>query len=365
MRLAPRPPRIGWPPPLVPPRPQPYTRRPFPSERSVTVCVAAICENGRTIIGASDRMLTAGEITEFQSPERKVHVLTTSIVAMWSGDSDFVRGIFNPLKAEIDARVAAAPGEWLDVRETANLFQEQFNHARSALIEQEVLAPFGLTMASFRKSQRSMDPAFVQDLLEQVRSCPIPGISVMIVGIDRTGAHIYEFENIYSRGRVHCHDAIGFHAIGIGGWHARSQLMMAKYGPSRPLAETLFHVYAAKKRAEIAPGVGTLTDMFLFVPRPPAPSAYYVMAPEGKAKIHAIYERMASREGKAATAAIAATNEWIKSLTPAAPPQGQASGPIITGTGEVTLGGLSVTATGTVTPPGATGPTGPTGPQAS
>src|SRR5207249_5007921 len=39
----------------------------------VTVCIAALCqwENNQMIVGASDRMITAGDI-EFQPPQQKV-----------------------------------------------------------------------------------------------------------------------------------------------------------------------------------------------------------------------------------------------------------------------------------------------------
>jgi hypothetical protein len=51
----------------------------------MTICVAAICEDN-TIMGASDRMLTARDV-QFEPPQPKIIPLTKSIVTMISGDS--------------------------------------------------------------------------------------------------------------------------------------------------------------------------------------------------------------------------------------------------------------------------------------
>jgi len=53
----------------------------------MTVCIAAVCE-GNILIGASDRMLTSGDI-QFQPPTTKIYTFTTSINVMTSGDAGF------------------------------------------------------------------------------------------------------------------------------------------------------------------------------------------------------------------------------------------------------------------------------------
>lgn len=288
----------------------------------MTVCVAAICENGWNIIGASDRMITA--IAQFQSPERKVFALTTSIVAMWSGDSAFLRSILNDLRAEVSARVSTAPEKWLEVGEVAYMLQAHFNRARSRLIDQSVLSPFGLTTETFRKTHRQMDQTFALDIADRMRSYRAPDIAALIVGMDLWGAHIYEFENLYTAGDVHCHDATGFRAIGSGGWHAESQLMLDNYGPSRSLADALFLVYLAKKRAEVASGVGSMTDVFFYRPRSQAPPQYDTLVVEAKQKLDEIYVTLKASEQAAIAGALSATGTWLNSLQPPPPPAGQA-----------------------------------------
>jgi hypothetical protein len=56
---------------------------------------------------------------------------------------------------------------------------------------------------------------------------------------------------------------VGFGAIGMGAWHAKSRLMQNGYVNTVVYAQALSAAYAAKKSAEIAPGVGKHTDMHL------------------------------------------------------------------------------------------------------
>ena len=42
--------------------------------------------------------------------------------------------------------------------------------------------------------------------------------------------------------------------------------MFQGHTPASPMAETMLLAYVAKKRAEVAPGVGTETDIFFFGP---------------------------------------------------------------------------------------------------
>jgi hypothetical protein len=49
--------------------------------------------------------------------------------------------------------------------------------------------------------------------------------------------------------------------VGYGEWHSQSQFMFAGHAPWKNFPETFLLTYSAKKRAEVAPGVGAHTDM--------------------------------------------------------------------------------------------------------
>src|SRR5215207_7140862 len=64
-------------------------------------------------------------------------------------------------------------------------------------------------------------------------------------------------------GYLSCEDVVGFASVGSGSRHAESQMMLARHAWNADLDPTLLTTYLAKKRAEVAPGVGTETDMFM------------------------------------------------------------------------------------------------------
>jgi hypothetical protein len=269
-------------------------------------------------------MLTA--LTEFESPERKVFRLTSSVVVMWAGDAAFLRGILNRLGAEIDARGPDSP---LEVEEAADLFLAHYSKARTREIDQNVLAPFGLTTDSFRKVQRNMSKGLVTALASDIASYSPPRIEALIVGMDSRKAHIYGFDNSNrGAGTIRCHDSIGFHAIGAGDIQSDAQLTLARYGPSRPLADALFLVYLAKKRSEVAPGVGRHTDMFFFDKQAGTPGVYKILERDDKIQLDGFFDLVRSAEVNAVSNALRKTTEWHKARAPLPPPPSGPSGPI-------------------------------------
>jgi hypothetical protein len=69
----------------------------------VTVCIAARSEN--TIVGASDRMLTAGDIQFEPSAGTKIFGLSQSLFMMTAGDSAVQAEITQMVHAEVGGRI--------------------------------------------------------------------------------------------------------------------------------------------------------------------------------------------------------------------------------------------------------------------
>ncbi|OWK19543.1 hypothetical protein AJ88_39800 [Mesorhizobium amorphae CCBAU 01583] len=108
---------------------------------------------------------------------------------------------------------------------------------------------------------KEMSESFASEIKEQLQRFQGHDVEAIIVGSDGDVVHMYEVD---SRGTVNCMDDVQFHAIGAGAWHAKSQLMQAGYSrTSTTLANAMAQTYAAKRRAEIAPGVGKRTDMHI------------------------------------------------------------------------------------------------------
>lgn len=84
-------------------------------------------------------------------------------------------------------------------------------------------------------------------------------MELLVAGVDSAGAHIHSIHNPGGVDRQH--DFIGYTAIGSGGIHALQAMIGFRHSPTAALRETVFRVYAAKRRAEVAPGVGLDTDI--------------------------------------------------------------------------------------------------------
>lgn len=228
----------------------------------MTVCIAAKCKDGTepVIFCLSDRMVTAGDI-QFQPPAPKVILLTSSIAAMTSDEDAALHAeILQDLSQDISARVAKASDQWLDVEFAAELYLKHRNEAKRRRAERDILFPLGLTTDSFIAQQHSMADLFIRQVSADLVNYPLPSMSVIFCGVDTKGSHIY----LVHDNDLGCYDAIGFASIGIGARHANSQFMFQGHTPASPMAETLLLAYMAKKRAEVAPGVGTETDIFFF-----------------------------------------------------------------------------------------------------
>lgn len=238
----------------------------------MTICVAAIGENG-LVIAAADRMKTGGDI-EFEPRKTpnigvvwgsgaKIFPLTVSIVALTAGDSSLQVEILQHVFYEVHARIKAEPDNWWRVEEVANLYISHYDRIKRQRASSAILGPLGLDSATFLKQQAIMSSDLVASIARDLQNFDMPAVQTIFTGVDHNGSHIFVSTNCNAENvcQLSCSDNAGFAAIGSGSRHALSQFMLAGYHRQSPTSETMFQTYLAKKRAEIAPGVGQATDM--------------------------------------------------------------------------------------------------------
>lgn len=240
----------------------PIKKRRSDGRIAVTVCVAAICDVN-ILLGASDRMLTSGDV-EFEPQTPKIYAPTNSIAVMIAGDASLQYELLYGFYDWTNLRSKEKDPPWIPIADAAKEYRRIYQEIKSQRAATRVLGPLGLTMESFLQKQKEMAPEMVKELTGAIVNFEMPEFETIIAGNDGKGAHIY----LVTNNEVLCKDGIGFAAIGIGYWHANSQFMFAKHNRERPLPESLLLTYAAKKRAEVAPGVGEGTDMFTIGPQP-------------------------------------------------------------------------------------------------
>jgi 20S proteasome alpha/beta subunit len=215
-------------------------------------------EGTPAVIGASDRMLTSADIT-FEPPATKIYTLTNAIHVLIAGDATVHAEIYPKVAVRINKMISAKPSEWVKVEEAARIYGDETLQYRKRTSARLVLEPLGLTWDTFLSKQKDMSPDFLDDISSKILEMRADS-RVIVAGLDESGAHIWVVDGY---GKASCGDKAGFVAIGIGKRHAESEFMFDGHSPNSTFYETLLRIYAAKKRAEVAPGVGERTDMFI------------------------------------------------------------------------------------------------------
>ena len=225
----------------------------------VTVCIACLSnwyfgpgDLGRAAITVSDRQITAGDV-EYEPPQLKVSFNTKRTIIMIAGDYTIHTEALHQTNRIIAATSETDPANIAEIY-AGCIRDVKFRHAANIY-----LSPLGLKSDIF-SGQGDVSSDLLGSLADQVQRYGGPETSAIVVGADDFGTHIYLVDE---KSRVSCHDDVGFVAIGLGAWHAKSQLMRARYTSQSPFATALALAYAAKKQAEVAPGVGIETDMFV------------------------------------------------------------------------------------------------------
>lgn len=242
--------------------------RPEEWRPDVTVCLAAIAQWSApsavpgqpatitpVIVAISDRMYTFAEIREYEPLQTKVFDLAPAMRVLIAGDSaplvEICRRTQSAMQAQSVTRVEVA----------ADLLAQEYANLRNRQAERRVLAPFRLTIEDFLSSQQRLSPEFVDYITTQLSSGRYAGLDaeVIVTGVDETGAHIYV---VRDPGMAQCYDALGFAAIGSGAEYASATFMEYQYAPSTSdWRYTILLAYQAKRSAEVAPGVGNMTDI--------------------------------------------------------------------------------------------------------
>jgi 20S proteasome alpha/beta subunit len=214
--------------------------------RNMTICIGAICEENKVVVVA-DRMLTNQNLSiEFEHEKSKIIELSNNCVAVVAGSAIGPKEILEPVVSEYKS--VKTPTIYQIVQKIA----ENYRRFRLEKAESYIFIPRGLTLQYFYANQNGLNEALVRGLDTALERFDLQ-IEIMIVGVDNTGGHIYLITN---PGNVDCLDTIGWCSIGSGSPHADNSLIASGYHPNVPLKKALYLLYEAKKRAEVAPGVG-------------------------------------------------------------------------------------------------------------
>jgi hypothetical protein len=232
----------------------------FREKVPVTVCIATLfrwnyaakgepTDFGIGAITVSDRMITAADV-QYEPQQQKIAFFGKTLILV-AGDI----GIHSQAIRETQKEIR---GRELSPHDITLIYGRAIQGINRRHAENEILAPLGLNTDTFQAQQKDFSEAFVTMITSQLQNRRTVDTEALVVGSDGENAQIYSLD---SYGADTCLDGVGFGAIGIGAWHAKSRLMQVGHVNTRIFAPTLASIFAAKKNAEIAPGVGSNTDI--------------------------------------------------------------------------------------------------------
>lgn len=222
----------------------------------MTVCVAAICDEGKTIVGFSDKMLTSRNIET--EPLTKIIPITEHILVMMANDLLTHTDILEEVRKTVGEAKQEKSVEYnWKVRDIAKLYRDAYLAIRHEKIEKEILNFYGLTLEIWQTQQHTLSQTILSNIIGKIEYYEMENIEAIIAGVDETGTHLFVVRNE----QITCSDMLGYACIGIGAEQAESEFIFRRHNPEKEYAETLLTAFIAKKRAEVISGVGKDTEM--------------------------------------------------------------------------------------------------------
>jgi hypothetical protein len=158
------------------------------------------------------------------------------------------------------AEMDADNPDYYSVEKVAQVYSDNLVNYIREIKEKLILQSVGFTWESYMNSySEELQSWFKKEMKRVFGATVLSTTSTIIAGVDETGAHLFMIDG---DGYIKRLDWIGFAIIGIGFDHAASEFMVGGHIPSKSAEETLCLTYIAKRRAEVAPGVGRDTDLF-------------------------------------------------------------------------------------------------------
>jgi 20S proteasome alpha/beta subunit len=234
----------------------------------MTVCVAALTDDRKTVVLVADKAITYGGYfrpavqAESGGIQKMLSIGDSTWKALMSGNATATELIIR----RAGLRLAAQPDLAGSLDSMMETVKTAYQEARDQGVDDEVLRPRLLTKELLIARPSTLVPLDSQhfgDVAKRVADFRM-GCDLLVCGFDAQGTgHIF---SVHDPGVVNSHELEGYYAIGIGAESAISRLAWHYAEPSDSLDFGLYQTLAAKLCAQSIQGVGWGSDMWVMLP---------------------------------------------------------------------------------------------------
>ena len=221
----------------------------------MTVCVAALCEDRKTIVLVSDRLISYSFVQSEPEVGKRLSLHKNWHVLMAGDDIDPIFDIVDLAKEKLKdipaPSLATVKAEMFDA----------YKEIRRSIAEARYISPRGVSLDNFIKEGMKWVPE--SDYLERVGKVDEYELRVelLVAGFDEHKVgHVFSIESDDNRGYPRSHD-VGFYAIGGGSTNATFFMTFRAVSFSTTAREMVLYALEGKYWAEEATGVGEDTDI--------------------------------------------------------------------------------------------------------
>ncbi len=230
----------------------------------MTCCVAALCNEGKSLILIADRMIGTWAI-EAELEISKLRKLSTHWWVLFAGDD--ISPVFDIIDwtrvaiAKKCEKAKIADDRSIPIDIISEAMRESYERKRLSQAETLYLAPIGWDLASFNAGGHSNLPDFLE-IKGKIADYTL-GVELLVCGFSSGTGYMLSLVGNISGGIVNRHDVPGFHSIGSGSAGANYMLYYRELSYKSHVRVALYYAMEAKLFGEQAGGVSEGTDVYI------------------------------------------------------------------------------------------------------
>jgi hypothetical protein len=222
----------------------------------MTICIATLCDDRKTIIVAADKMVGMGAIQR-ELAIKKLYQVHKNWWLMFSAED------CAPVFPIVDNIRKSLSNKKIGVQDVTDITVNCYQKERATQAEALYLKPRGWNIDMFtRRGTTNFTVSRFEEIDNRLQAHELE-IDLLVTGFDNKGiGHIFSLRgDRFTRGFAIRHDIPGFHAIGSGSDGALFMMAYRGLSPIFKVRQALYFTLEGKYFGELAPGVGERTDL--------------------------------------------------------------------------------------------------------